>query len=117
MSEAKTHTIFWRKKPLVERHLGDYAIIEYRMYKAINKNTLRRLKGQGWQFEAGKHGEELLRTEKECKKEIERLNARQAAEIDEGASILKKSRDKLTAPADDKPTTRSLLLKPLGRGN
>ena len=117
MSEPRTHAIFWREKVLLQRHQGKYRIIEYRMFKAVNKNTLRRLKGQGWFWETEPTDAGFMRTPEACTKEIDRLNQRQAAELDDVIDTLKKARNGLAGEAPPKPTSRSLLLKPMGRGN
>lgn len=120
MSLQRTHTIFWRHKVVIDRHLSKVTIVEYRMYKATNKNTLRRLRGQGWQPEAvGTVGEEAyLRTQDECEKELERLQERQSAELQELVDILTKAKKGLQRGEDrPAPTTRGLLLKPMGSGS
>jgi hypothetical protein len=114
---TRTHTIFWRDKTVIDRHLARIDIVEYRMYKATNKNTLRRLRGQGWMFETGTADSAYLRTQEECEREMERLNARQSAELDDIIEELTKVKKRLRPEERPAPTTKSLLLKPMGRGH
>jgi hypothetical protein len=116
MSLQRTHTIFWRQKHVIDRHLAKVTIIEYRMYKADNKNTLRRLRGEGWEFEAAASGEQYLRTQDECEKELERLRERQSAELQEIIDELTGAKKGLQPEDRPAPTTRGLLLKPMGNG-
>lgn len=117
MKQEKTHAIFWRRKSLVDRNSGSYDVIEYRAFKAVNANTLRRLRGEGWGEETKSLSTGFLRTPQECQRAIYRLNMRQAAELDEVIDILKKEREELTQGAPPAPTTASLLFKPVGRGH
>ena len=118
----RTHTIFWREYDVINQHLAKVSIIEYRMYKAVNKNTLRRLHGQGWSFEAGTAGDDAyLRTEEECRHELYRLRARQIVEVDDIIKKLQAAKLEVLPVLEEedrsKSTTRSLLLKPMGRGH
>ncbi len=112
-TEEKVHAIFWRMKQLFSELRGNYDIVEYRVLKATNKNTLRRIRGEGW-FAEGPLNEIVLQTKTTCQRAVSRMNSRQAQEVDSLIEKLKEEREKIgTAP----PSSSSLLLKPMGRGH
>lgn len=111
--EENEYAIFWRMKRLFSELRGNYEIVEYRVFKATNKNTLRRIRGDGW-FADGPRDEVVLQTKTACQRAVSRMNSRQVQEVDTLIEKLKGERAKLGAAA---PPTTSLLLKPMGRGH